>query len=130
MKLLICYIAFLSGFVSHSQNPVNFSIYSNSIKPYTFNIGIASKNIYKSTYTLSVYNPMIQLNDNYTRVGENYYTTDVKSFPLYSFNGILINSLNPYGSATMEEVLLSGVLGTFGIGTLTFSPPPLALPKQ
>ncbi len=98
------------------SNTILGNIQMTTIKPYSFSLYLLPENIYCDPNLLTIYNPMTQLNDNYVRAKrDNYNIINSKSFSYYNHNGIRMDSLNPYGSSTIGEALLNGVLGTMGM---------------
>ena len=95
----------------------NHSVYSNSgflsLKDIAFNLNLSDRKNYADKYWLAVYNPMTQMNDHYVNVGERYYLSNTKSFPIYNFDGTKIDSFNPNGSSDLGSGIVSGLLNLF-----------------
>jgi hypothetical protein len=79
---------------------LTFSLYLTDIKNYT------------SRYLLVIYNPMTQMNDHYVNVGNNYYSTNTKSFPIYNFDGGRIDSMSPSGVRDLGSGIVNGLVNT------------------
>ncbi len=118
MKNIICCFIILFGFTSYSQQTISFLLYSDYVKPYHFTVGFTPKNINENTYSLSIYNPIMQVNDNYIGVEGNYYMSNVKTLSIYRYEGVPADSFNPYGSTTMKGALVNGAIGFLGLGDL------------
>jgi hypothetical protein len=114
----------LFSFIGFAQNPVSFVLgksnrpYSSnvsilSLRDFSFNISLSDRKSYADKYFLTVYNPMTQMNDNYVKVSDRYYLSNYKSFPIYNFNGIKTDSLNPNGVTDFGSAIASGILNLF-----------------
>lgn len=123
MKVIACHILCLISFAGISQNIGIYSTFSNNLKPYTFSLGIIPKSVYNNPNALTIYNPMTQMNDNYNGFNGNYYMSNIKSFSFYSYNGVRMDSFNPYGSTTMKSALTNGILGYLGLDPFIMTPP-------
>ncbi|WP_284652663.1 hypothetical protein [Flavobacterium terrisoli] len=124
MKNIFCLSFLLLSCIGFSQNPTSFVLgkanrpfSSNvsvlSLKDFSFVVNLSDKRSYADKYFLSVYNPMTQMNDNYVKVNNQYYQTNNKSFPIYNFNGMKTDSLNPNGVSDFGSAIASGILNLF-----------------
>lgn len=50
------------------------------------------------------------MNDHYVTVGNNYYLTNTKSFPMINFDGTRIDSFNPNGACDLGSGIVSGLI--------------------
>ncbi|MGL2965182.1 hypothetical protein [Flavobacterium sp. XGLA_31] len=122
MKTIFCYFALLLTFTGFSQNPISFgnnpipnsrfqSRFSTlSVSPLSFTIGFSNQKNYVSGYVLQIYNPTTQMNDQFVRVNDTYYMSNLKSFSNYGFDGMKIDSLNPYGASDVGSALATGLI--------------------
>jgi hypothetical protein len=121
MQKSICTILLFFSLVSLAQKPTSFilgkatpppSFVSSRLllKPFSFTMLLQDKGAYLDYYTLSVYNPATQLNDQYTRVSNQYYLSHTTAFPYYNFNGMKMDSFNPNGVSDFGSAIASGLL--------------------
>jgi hypothetical protein len=80
------------------------------LSPFSFSLSLHDKKHYLDYYTLAVYNPTTQLNDQYIRVNNGYFLSNSKAFPYYNFNGIKMDSFNPNGVSDFGSAIASGLL--------------------
>ena len=122
MKTTLCLIVVLLSFVGFSQNKILFGtnilpkskfqsgFLNVSISPLAFEPHFLCRKNFATGYALEIYNPTTQLNDNYVRVHDTYYMSNLKSFPNYGFDGIKMDSFNPYGSSDIGGTVVSGLI--------------------
>ncbi|WP_412464942.1 hypothetical protein [Flavobacterium mekongense] len=121
MKKLFCFSFLLLNFIGFSQQPVslvlgksnhNFTTSSSSpnLKGISFGLNLSDRKNYTNKYWLTFYNPMTQMNDHYVNVGEEYYLSNTKSFPIYNFEGTKIDSFNPNGACDLGSGLVNGLI--------------------
>lgn len=127
MKNGICFLLLFLSFAGHSQvvpiaplnTPTNsrfyFSLLNSGVNPLSFNAGLMPQNTRRDQNMLMIYNPSMQLNDVYYQNG----LSQQKEFSFYSYEGIRMDSLNPYGSANIKDAILNGVFGSLGLDFLT-----------
>lgn len=124
MKKIFCVSFLLFCFIGFSQQPVslvlgktNHSFSPNSpsfsLNDVSFSLNLSDHKNYADKYWLAVYNPMTQMNDRYVNVGERYYLSNTKSFPIYNFDGTKIDSFNPNGASDLGSGIVSGLLNLF-----------------
>jgi hypothetical protein len=121
MKKLFCFLLLLLNFIGFSQQRVSlvlgktnhyFSNNSLSFSPVDISINLNLSNLksYADKYWLEVYYPTTQMNDHYVTVGNNYYLTNTKSFPMFNFDGTRIDSFNPNGACDLGSGIVSGLI--------------------
>lgn len=88
----------------------SFTSSSLLLKPFSFALSLQDKRAYLDYYTLSIYNPATQLNDQYIKVSGQYFLSNNKAFPYYNFNGMKIDSFNPNGVSDFGSAIASGLL--------------------
>ncbi|WP_162126603.1 hypothetical protein [Flavobacterium phycosphaerae] len=122
MKTIFYSTALLLSFVGFSQNPISFgnnkipkSKYQSgflnvNVSPLSFKPNYLSQKNFASGYALEVYNPTTQLNDTFVKVNDTYYMSNIKSFPNYGFDGIKMDSFNPYGTSDIGGTIVSGLI--------------------
>lgn len=124
MKKLFCLSFLLLSSIGFSQNPVSlvlgksngqFSTNTSnfSLKDISLSLNLSDKKSYADKYWLTVFNPMTQMNDHYVTVGERYYLSNHKSFPINNFDGTKIDSFNPNGACDFGSGIVSGILNLF-----------------
>jgi len=91
-----------------SANPTNISL-----KDISLSLNLSDKKYYADKYWLAVYNPMKQMNDHYVNVGDQYYLSNYKSFPINNFDGTRIDSFNPNGACDFGSGIVGGLLNMF-----------------
>jgi hypothetical protein len=125
MKTTFCTIVLLLGLLGHSQNPISFGnnqiskgkfqyrFSSIALIPIGLNINFTNQKNFASGNVLEIYNPATQMNDNFVRVNNAYYMTNIKSFSNYGFDGKKIDSLNPNGASDVGSALVTGLINLF-----------------
>ena len=119
-KLFYLSLLFFSA-VGFAQQPVSlvlgktngsFSTNALSFSPrdLSFSLNLSDSKNYADKYWLTFYNPMTQMNDQYINVGEQYYLSNTKSFPIYNFDGTKIDSFNPNGACDLGSGIVSGLI--------------------
>jgi hypothetical protein len=100
-----------TSFVLGKSNPPYSLCFSHlKLNSYSFSLFLHDKKTYLDYYTLSVYNPTTQLNDQYIKVSNGYYLSNNKAFPYYNFNGMKMDSFNPNGVSDFGSAIASGLL--------------------
>lgn len=115
---IFCLFFFLVGWsqkpavfvMGKSSRPLSFASSSIQINPLSFQLSLQDKRTYLDYYTLSIYNPTTQLNDQYLKVSEVYYLSNNKAFPYYNFNGVKMDSFNPNGVSDFGSAIATGLL--------------------
>mgnify|MGYP006146592111 CR=1 FL=1 len=121
MKKLFCFSLLLLNFIGFSQQPVSLVLGKSnptfttnspslSLKDISFGLNLLDRKNYADKYWLTFYNPMTQMNDQYVNVGEQYYLSNTKSFPIYNFDGTKIDSFNPNGACDLGSGIVSGLI--------------------
>jgi hypothetical protein len=122
VKTIFYSIVLLLNFVGFSQNPISFGnnkipkskfqsgFLSVNVSPFSFKPNFINQKNFASGYVLEVYNPTTQLNDTYVRVTNEYYISNIKSYPNYGFDGIKMDSFNPYGTTDIGGTVVSGLI--------------------
>ena len=124
MKKLFCVSFLLLSLLGFSQNPVylvlgksNGQFAANmsniSLKDISLSLNLSDKKSYANKYWLTMYNPMMQMNDHYVAVGDQYYLSNYKSFPINNFDGSRIDSFNPNGACDFGSGIVGGLLNMF-----------------
>jgi len=90
--------------------PLVFTAASVQLSPASFSLSLHHQQKYIDYYTLSLYNPTTQLNDQYVKVSNGYFLSNTKSFPSYNFKGMKKDSFNPYGVSDFGSAIASGLL--------------------
>lgn len=90
--------------------PSVFTSASVQLSQTSFSLSLHDKQKYLDYYTLSLYNPTTQLNDQYVKINNGYFLSNTKSFPSYNFNGMKKDSFNPYGVSDFGSAIASGLL--------------------
>ena len=122
MRKLFCIVFLFLGCASFGQNQaVGYrflpTLSSVNLKPVSFQINFTTNNLFLKGETLSLYNPITNLNDTYYVLGKSYVTSSTKSFPKYGFEGQQVDSFNPSGTKDFGSAFVFGaitsLLGTF-----------------
>lgn len=112
MKNVLFLILFGCHFI-FSQNPA----LSKSLQSYSFDKEISFEPFeWKASFTnqknnLTFYNSATGINNTYTKVGENFFQSNIKSFSTINILELnRINSFNPNGANDFGNALIFGVL--------------------
>ncbi len=97
-------------FMGKTTRPSSFTSSTLTLNAFSFKLTLLDKDNYLDYYTLSVYNPNTQLNDQYIRMNNGYFLSNNKSFSYYNFNGMKIDSFNPNGVSDFGSAIASGFL--------------------
>jgi len=113
--MFVCFVGFSQNQISFGNNKITKSKFQSgflsvNVSPLSFKPNYLGQKNFASGYALEVYNPTTQLNDNYVRVNNTYYMSNIKSFPNYGFNGIKADSFNPYGTTDIGGTIISGLI--------------------
>lgn len=93
-----------------SSRTLSFASSSIQLNPLSFQLSLQDKRFYLDYYTLSIYNPTTQLNDQYLKVSDTYFLSNNKAFPYYNFNGVKMDSFNPNGVSDFGSAIATGLL--------------------
>ncbi len=93
-----------------TTRPLSFTSSALQLNAFSFTLTLHNKNNYLEYYTLSVYNPTTQLNDQYIRLNNSYIISNTKSFSYSNINGMKMDSFNPNGVSDFGSAIASGFL--------------------
>lgn len=109
----ILYLLFLVCTFGYSQNntlPINLKEFKiedhNQFKPFVWKSSFANNKYYFSNY-----NSVTGVNNRYTKVGENYFLSNTKTFSTINMMDLnRIDSYNPYGTTNFGAAIIMGTL--------------------
>lgn len=112
MKTVFYFLFFVCAF-GYSQNdtlPSNLKMYKIEVqtpfKPFVWKSTFANNN-----YSFSSYNAITGINNRYTKVGENYFLSNTKTFSTINISDLnRIDSYNPYGTTNFGAAIIMGTL--------------------
>ncbi|MFD2908799.1 hypothetical protein ACFSX9_08620 [Flavobacterium ardleyense] len=98
------------GFAQSDTLHANLKSYKlndqTTFKPFIWKSSFANNN-----YSFSSYNSATRINSNYTKVGDNYFLSNTKTFSTINIMDLnRIDSFNPYGSTNIGAALIMGTL--------------------
>lgn len=118
MKYTIFLFFIFSGYFSFAQVPLQTITFSkqntrfnaNNFNAANYATSLKLKNRF-DRYSLTIHNPMMNLNDNYTYISGNYrYKNSTIALPTDNFQrGIKIDSFNPNGAYNLESSVITGL---------------------
>lgn len=109
----ILYALFLVCAFGYSQNnalPTNLKTYKieeqTQFKPFVW-----KPSFVKNNYSFSSYNSVTGINNRYTKVGENYFLRNTKTFSTINIMDLnRIDSYNPYGTTNFGAAIIMGTI--------------------
>lgn len=78
----------------------------------SFQLNFNKNNLLSTKNSLTLYNPITNLNDNYYVLGKDYVMSNTKSFPIYGFEGQRVDSFNPSGTKDLGSAFVFGAINS------------------
>lgn len=112
MKTVLYLLLFVCAF-GYSQNdtiPSNLKMYKiedqTTFKPFVWKSSFVNKDYYFTNY-----NSVTGINNHYTKVGDNYFLSNTKTFSTINILDLnRIDSYNPYGTTNFGAAIIMGTL--------------------
>ena len=98
------------GYAQNETLPTNLKTYKfeeqTQFKPFVW-----KPSFVKNNYSFSSYNSVTGINNRYTKVGENYFLSNTKTFSTINIMDLnRIDSYNPYGTTNFGAAIIMGTI--------------------